>query len=106
MVFRGCLEQVEGCDEGTSASEAARKRGVSRAALSRVLNGRAAITPALALKLEAQGWGTADAWLTLQARYDLAQERNRVGRWPPDAEATRFRSGPASESERGHSPAE
>ena len=106
MVFRGCLERVEGCYEGMSVSEAARKLGVSRASLSCVLNGRAAITPTLALKLEAQGGGTADAWLTLQARYELAQKRNRVGQWPPDAEATRFRSGRASESEREDSPAE
>ena len=39
---------------GLSVTEAARQLGVTRAALSRVLNERAAISPAMALRLE--GW--------------------------------------------------
>ncbi len=47
--------------------------------LSRVLNGRAAISPVMALRLE--GWlglengGHADAWLAQQTAYDLWQAR-------------------------------
>lgn len=26
-------------------------------------------------------------WMRLQADYDLAQERNRIGQWPTDTEA-------------------
>ena len=63
-------------------SDAARKLGVTRVTLSRVLHGRAGISVSLALKLEAAGWGTADAWLWRQAQYDLARERNRLGQWP------------------------
>lgn len=63
-------------------AEAARKLGVSVPALYRVLNGHAGISIALALKLEAVGWGTADAWLRKQAAYDLTRERRRLGQWP------------------------
>ena len=63
---------------------AAARLGISQPALSRVLNGRASISLALALKLEAAGWGKADTWNSMQAHYDLVQERNRIGQWPPD----------------------
>ncbi len=59
-------------------SEAAAKLGVSRNSLSRVVNGRAPITMNLALKMEAAGWATADVWLELQTKYDLAQARKRL----------------------------
>ena len=64
---------------GLSVTEAAAQLGVTRPALSRVLNGHAAISPAMALRLE--GWlgiengGRADAWISQQASYDLWQAR-------------------------------
>lgn len=64
---------------------AAAKLGVSQPALSRILNGRASISPAMALKLEAAGWGTAEAWVRMQTSYDLVQERRRLGQWPGGA---------------------
>jgi len=60
---------------GLSVKEAAQRLGVSRVALSRVINGRVAISPDLALRLEAAGISTADMWLTLQLHYNLAQAR-------------------------------
>jgi addiction module HigA family antidote len=60
---------------GLSVTDAAARLGVSRVTLSRVLNGRAAISPALALRLEAAQVGTARLWLTMQAAHDLARER-------------------------------
>ncbi len=60
-------------------TQAAAQLGVTRAALSRVLNGRAAISPEMALRIE--GWlgvengGRADVWLALQASYDLWKAR-------------------------------
>ena len=66
------------CMEGMTVGEAARRLGVARVTLSRVLNGQSGITPSLALRLEEQGWSTAQAWMWLQMNYDLAQERNRV----------------------------
>ncbi len=62
-----------------TVTEAATQLGVTRAALSRVLNGRAAISPMMALRIE--GWlgvengGSADAWLAQQTAYDLWQAR-------------------------------
>jgi addiction module HigA family antidote len=64
---------------GLTVTEAAKQLGVTRAALSRVINGRAAISPDMALRLEA--WlgadrgGRADVWLAEQAAYDLWQAR-------------------------------
>jgi addiction module HigA family antidote len=58
---------------GLAVTEAARKLRMSRVALSRVVNGRAAISPALAIRLEEAGVSTARFWLNLQVNYDLAQ---------------------------------
>ena len=66
---------------GLSVTEAAQQLGVSRVTLSRVLNGRAAISPEMALRLEA--WlgkgrgGHADAWIAEQSAYDLWQAEQR-----------------------------
>lgn len=60
---------------GLTVKEAAERLGMSRTALSRVLNCRAAVSPDLALRLEQAGVGTADTWLVLQLNYDLAQAR-------------------------------
>ena len=54
-----------------SVTEAANRLAMSRVALSRVLNGKAAISPDLALRLEQAGTSTARAWLAMQANYDL-----------------------------------
>ena len=64
---------------GLTVTQAAAQMGVTRAALSRVLNSRAAISPQMALRIE--GWlgvengGRADVWLAQQTAYDLWQVR-------------------------------
>ena len=60
---------------GLSVTEAADVLGVARHTLSRVLNGHAAISPDMAIRLEKAGWSNADFWLRRQASYDLAQAR-------------------------------
>ena len=62
---------------GLSVTEAAERLGMSRVALSRVLHGRAAISPDLAVRLERAGASTARAWLAMQSNYDLAQAMER-----------------------------
>jgi addiction module HigA family antidote len=62
---------------GLSVTEAATRLGMSRVALSRVLHGRAGISPDLAVRLERAGVSTARAWLSMQANYDLAQAMER-----------------------------
>src|SRR3982751_4072250 len=56
---------------GLSVSEFARKLGVSRVALSRVMNGRAAISADMAVRLAEALGGSAESWLVMQASYDL-----------------------------------
>jgi len=60
---------------GLTVTEAAAQLGVTRTALSRVLNGHAAISPEMARRIEA--WlgqdrgGRAELWLAMQMDYDL-----------------------------------
>lgn len=63
--------------EGWTVTEGAVRLGVSRITLSRLLNGRAGVSAAMALALERLGWGTADHWVRMQGSYDLARERRR-----------------------------
>jgi len=58
---------------GLTITEAAQALAMSRVALSRVLNGKAGISPVLAIRLEYVGIGTAQVWYGMQADYDLAQ---------------------------------
>ena len=66
---------------GLTVTEAARQLGVTRTALSRVLNGRAAISPDMARRIEA--WlgkdrgGRADLWLGMQMDHDLWQAQQK-----------------------------
>ena len=53
--------------EGWTVNECAARLGVSRITLSRLLNGRAGVSAAMALALERIGWGTADHWVRMQA---------------------------------------
>ncbi len=56
---------------GQSVTECARVLGVARLTLSRVLNGHAAISTEIAIRLEKPGWSNADFWLRRQTAYDL-----------------------------------
>jgi addiction module HigA family antidote len=66
---------------GITITEAARQLGVTRVALSRVLNGRAAISPDMALRLEAwlgaERGSRAELWLGQQMAYDVWQARQK-----------------------------
>lgn len=56
---------------GITVSDFAKRLGVTRVALSRVVNGRAAVSADMALRLAAALGGSAESWLTMQAAYDL-----------------------------------
>jgi addiction module HigA family antidote len=62
---------------GLSVAEAAKGLGVTRQQLYNVINGRSAISPEMAVRLEKALGGTADLWLRMQVNYDLAQVRQR-----------------------------
>ena len=70
---------------GLSVTEAARQLGMSRVQFSLVINGKAALTPEMALRLEQWLPGpTAETWLGLQMDYELWQasrkRRPRIAR--------------------------
>ncbi len=58
-------------DLGLSVTQAALQLGVSRVALSRVINGRAAISADMAIRFGQWLGGSAESWLRAQAQYDL-----------------------------------
>jgi len=58
-------------DSGITVTEFAKRLGVTRVALSRVLNGKAAISADMAVRLAAALGGSAESWLHMQANYDL-----------------------------------
>ena len=62
---------------GIEVTEAAQRLGLSRTALSRVVNGRAGISPDLAVRLERAGVSTARFWMALQSNYELSRAEQR-----------------------------
>ena len=58
---------------GLTVTAAADGLGVSRKTLSELLNGRAGISPEMAIRLSKGFGGTAESWLRQQMLYDLAQ---------------------------------
>ena len=69
-IRENCLKPL-----GLNVTEAAQVLGVARHTLSQVLNGHAAISPEMALRLEKAGWSIAEFWLRRQTTYDLVQAR-------------------------------
>ncbi|MCP5368668.1 MAG: HigA family addiction module antidote protein [Hyphomicrobiales bacterium] len=67
-VRHDCLEPL-----GLTVTEAARRLGISRKQLSDIVNGRAGISPEMAIRLDKAFGGGAETWLLLQAAYDLAR---------------------------------
>ena len=76
---------------GLSVTEFATRLEVSRVALSRVVNGRAAVSAELAIRLAAALGGSAESWLRMQVSYDLwqAQRKRRPKIRPLEREAGR-----------------
>ncbi len=70
--------------QGVSVTNAARHLGVTRVALSRILNGNAGISADMALRLSDALGTSPDLWSGMQAQYDLWQasrkKRKKVGR--------------------------
>ncbi|CAN7686107.1 HigA family addiction module antitoxin [Pseudoduganella sp. LjRoot289] len=54
-----------------SITEFAHRLGFARETLSRIMHGRAPVSPDLAVRLERAGVSTARMWLAVQADYDL-----------------------------------
>ena len=63
-----CLEPL-----GLTVTDAARALGVSRKTLSMVVNGRAGISPEMAIRLSIAFDTSAESWLNQQIQFDLWQ---------------------------------
>jgi addiction module HigA family antidote len=61
-----CLDPL-----GLSVTEVARSLGVSRKTLSSIVNGRAGISPEMAVRLSIALGTSAESWLSQQIQYDL-----------------------------------
>jgi addiction module HigA family antidote len=72
IVREECLKPL-----GLSVTAAAEALGVTRKALSDLLNGHTGISPDMAIRLEKVFGSTADTWLGMQMQYDLWEARER-----------------------------
>jgi addiction module HigA family antidote len=79
IVRQDCIEPL-----GLTITEAARVLGVTRQALNNVVNGKAGISPEMAVRLSKAFVGSAEMWVRLQSNYDLAQVR------PEDIDVKRY----------------
>lgn len=66
-----CLAEAE-----LSVSEAARRLGVGRQALSSLINGRSGVSIEMAYRLSKAFGSTPEHWLRMQLAYDLARSRD------------------------------
>ena len=69
-----CLEPLE-----LSITSAAKALGVSRKTLSAIVNGKAGISPLMAVRLSIAFKTSSESWLNQQTQYDLWQAEARRG---------------------------
>ena len=75
IVRRQCLEPLE-----LSVTKAAKGLGVTRQALSDLVNEKAGISTEMAIRLSKAFGSTPETWLGMQMAYDLWQARDRAGK--------------------------
>jgi addiction module HigA family antidote len=73
IVRRQCLEPL-----GLSVTEAAKGLGVTRQALSELVNEKAGISALMAIRLARAFGSSPETWLGIQMAYDLWQARDRA----------------------------
>ncbi len=83
LVRRQCLEPL-----GLSVTKGAKGLGVTRQALSDLVNERAGISVEMAIRLSKAFGSSPETWLGMQMAYDLWQARRRYGA----VEVERFRA--------------
>ncbi|MGO9272741.1 MAG: HigA family addiction module antitoxin [Terriglobia bacterium] len=77
---------------GLSVTKAAKALGVTRPALSALLNGRAALSPEMALRVEKAFGPKMDTLLRMQAAFEIAEARDREA----DIKVKRYVAKPAA----------
>ncbi len=73
IVRQECIEPL-----GLSITAAAEALGVARQTLNNLVNGRAGISPEMAIRLAKAFGGSAETWLGVQMDYDLAAAERRT----------------------------
>ena len=73
IVKRECLEAL-----GLSVTKAAEGLGVSRQALSELVNEKSAVSAEMAIRLSKAFGSSPETWLGMQTAYDLWQARERA----------------------------
>jgi antitoxin HigA-1 len=68
IVRQDCIEPL-----GLTITAASAVLGITRQALNNLVNGKAGISPEMAVRLAKAFGGTPEMWLRLQANFDLAQ---------------------------------
>ncbi len=72
MLRELCIEPM-----GLSIAEAAEAFGVSRKTLSAILNGRAGISPEMAIRISLAFGTSSESWLNQHAQYDLWEAKKK-----------------------------
>jgi len=75
IVREECLKPL-----GLTVTAAAEALGVTRKALSDLLNGHTGVSPEMAIRLEQVFGSTADTWLRIQMQRNLWEARQRAGK--------------------------
>ena len=73
IVREECLKPL-----GLSVTAAAEGLGITRKALSELLNGHSGVSPEMAIRLAKAFGSSAETWLRLQMQYDLWQAEQRA----------------------------
>ncbi len=74
VVRVSCLEPL-----GLNVTKGAKILGVSRQALSNLVNGHARMSTEMAVRLAKAFGSTTETWIRLQAAYDVSQAKEREG---------------------------
>jgi len=72
IIKKLCLEPL-----GLTVTDAARALDVSRKTLSSIINGKAGISPEMAVRLSIAFNTSSESWLSQQSQYDLWQAEQR-----------------------------
>ncbi len=75
LIRRGVIDPL-----GLSVTEAAKALGVTRPALSNLLNGKASLSPEMAIRIEKAFGPKMEHLMRMQLAYDLAQARKRAAK--------------------------
>jgi antitoxin HigA-1 len=74
IIREQCIEPL-----GLTITAAARGLGVTRKALSELVNGHSGVSPEMAIRLSKAFGGNPETWLRLQLQYDLWHAEQRAG---------------------------